>query len=342
MQAVPEGTWTVTTKLDHTAITVNGQAAGLVLYGRQNPNHFAKATLQFKNDVDPNTPGNQPGKWIERTLTTNGTLNSSYGGNFPNSGALTPPTNDLWIRARYDGTNVITEYSYDGDDVHHAGAAGSGRPRTARTASPRSACSSSTTAAARRRTSSSTPSGSTRRAARSRPTRRRRGPRTSSIRPSRTATDGWYTSPVEVTLNATDNDGGSGVDTTEYRFAGDEEWTPYTAPFTVDDEGRHTIEYRSTDNEGNTESTKSVSLQDRRDRPDDDGAAERRGAGGELRRPGRGRPRRRRRRRVGRPRDADPGRRRRSGSRTWRRRRSSTPRPTSSSGSRPAPAGSPG
>ena len=34
----------------------------------------------------------------------------------------------------------------------------------------------------------------------------------------------------------------------------------YTAPFTVDDEGRHTIEYRSTDNEGNTESTKSVSF----------------------------------------------------------------------------------
>ena len=114
MQEVPEGTWTVTTKLDHTAITVNGQAAGLVLYGRQNPNHFAKATLQFKNDVDPNTPGNQPGKWIERTLTTNNNLDSSYGGSFPNSGALTPPTNDLWIRARYDGTNVITEYSYDG------------------------------------------------------------------------------------------------------------------------------------------------------------------------------------------------------------------------------------
>jgi PKD repeat protein len=69
---------------------------------------------------------------------------------------------------------------------------------------------------------------------------------------------GWYTSPVEVTLNATDNDGGSGVETTEYRFAGDEEWTAYTEPFTVDDEGEHTIEYRSTDAEGNTESTRSV------------------------------------------------------------------------------------
>ena len=127
LQEVPEGPWTVTTKLDHTAITVNGQAAGLVLYGQQNPNYFAKATLQFKTDVDPGTPGNQPGKWIERTLTSNGTLNGSYGGNFPNTGALNPPTSDLWIRARSDGTNVITEFSYDGETFTTAGAAGAGQ-----------------------------------------------------------------------------------------------------------------------------------------------------------------------------------------------------------------------
>ena len=54
-----------TTKLDHTAITVNGQAAGLVIYGQQNPNHFAKATLQFKTDVDPNTAG-QPARQVDR------------------------------------------------------------------------------------------------------------------------------------------------------------------------------------------------------------------------------------------------------------------------------------
>ena len=90
MQEVPEGPWTVTTKLDHTAITINGQAAGLVLYGQQSPNYFAKVTLQFKTDVDPGTPGNQPGKWIERTLTSNGALNGSYGGNFPNSRGAEP------------------------------------------------------------------------------------------------------------------------------------------------------------------------------------------------------------------------------------------------------------
>jgi plastocyanin len=259
MQEVPEGTWTATTKLDHTAITVNGQAAGLVIYGQQNPNHFAKATLQFKNDVDPNTAGNQPGKWIERTLTTNGSLDGSYGGNFPNSGALTPPTNDLWIRARYDGTNIITEYSYDGETfttqappvpatafgangvtkiglfVKHDG---SGPATNVNFDSFR------VDAASCQEQSDATP------------------PRTThTLVPAEPNGDnGWYTSPVEVTLNATDNDGGSGVDTTEYRFAGDQAWTAYTAPFTVDDDGRHTIEYRSTDNEGNTESIKSVSF----------------------------------------------------------------------------------
>ena len=130
----------------------------------------------------------------------------------------------------------------------------------------------------------------------------------------------WYVTPVEVTLNATDNEGGSGVDVTEYRFAGEEEWTTYTGPFTVDDEGSHTIQYRSTDNEGNTETPKSVSVKVDATDADDHGAAQRRAAGVQLRRPGRGRPECRRRRRVGRPADRDPRRRRRVGSPTSRRR----------------------
>jgi PKD repeat protein/type 1 glutamine amidotransferase/plastocyanin len=259
MQAVPEGEWAATVKLDHTAITVNGQAAGLVIYGRQNPNHFAKATLQFKTEVDPGTPGDQPGKWIERTLTTNGSLDGSYGGNFPNSGALTPPTDDLWIRARYDGTNIITEYSYDGetfttqappvpatafgaDGVTKIGLFvkhdGSGPATNVDFDSFRVDAESCGEEA------DTTP------------------PRTThTLEPAAPDGDaGWYTSPVEVTLDATDNEGGSGLERTEYRFAGEEEWTEYTGPVTVDDEGRHTVEYRSVDAEGNTETTKSATF----------------------------------------------------------------------------------
>ena len=259
LQEVPEGPWTATTKLNHTAITSDGQAAGLVIYGQEDPNHFAKATLQFKNDVDPDTPGDQPGQWIERTLTTDGSLDGSYGGNFPNTGALDPPTDDLWIRATYDGTDIITSYSYDGETftdwaqavpaseygangvtkiglfVKHDGSGPEADVAFDSFAVDAESCGEA---------GDSTP-----------PTT------THALDPAEPDGDGgWYQSPVEVTLDATDNEGGSGVAATEYRFAGDEEWIPYEGPFTVSDEGRHEIEYRSVDEEGNTETTRSVSF----------------------------------------------------------------------------------
>ena len=98
LQEVPAGPWTATTKFDHTAITANGQAAGLVINGQQNPNHFAKATVQYKTDTDPNTPGNQPGKWMERVLTSNGTSTGSYGGNLPEHRCAQAADHDLWVR----------------------------------------------------------------------------------------------------------------------------------------------------------------------------------------------------------------------------------------------------
>ncbi|HET8786291.1 MAG TPA: ThuA domain-containing protein, partial [Candidatus Limnocylindrales bacterium] len=257
LQDVPAGPWTATMKFDHTALALNGQAAGMVLYGQENPNYFAKVATQFKdNDLDGN-PMN--GIWIERTLTSNGASNTNYGGAFPNTGKLEPPTDNLWIRTSYDGTNVITEYSLDGDawaaiappvpadqygpngitriglfvkhdnggtpadvefDSFHVEAASCGEQKD--TTPPRT---------------------------------------THELDPAEPNGDNdWYTSPVEVTLDATDNDGGSGVDITEYRFAGDEEWTRYSDPITVEDEGRHTLQYRSTDTEGNVETTRSVTL----------------------------------------------------------------------------------
>jgi hypothetical protein len=64
---------------------------------------------------------------------------------------------------------------------------------------------------------------------------------------------GAYSSDVVVTLSAADN-GGSGIARTEYSL-GSSSWTPYTGPFTINNDGRTTIFYRSVDNSGNIEAT---------------------------------------------------------------------------------------
>jgi hypothetical protein len=71
--------------------------------------------------------------------------------------------------------------------------------------------------------------------------------------------NGWYVSNVQVALTATDNEGGSGVAKTEYSFDGIT-WNTYTAPFMVSTEGTTTVYYRSTDNAGNVEETKTEAI----------------------------------------------------------------------------------
>jgi hypothetical protein len=71
--------------------------------------------------------------------------------------------------------------------------------------------------------------------------------------------NGWYTTEVQVTLNAVDNESGSGVDKTFYRINGGE-WQSYSAPLTLSEDGEYTVDYYSTDLVGNTEEPKSTSL----------------------------------------------------------------------------------
>ena len=66
LQQAPAGSWVATAKIAHANVDTNGEAAGLALINRFNPNYFVKTALQFKNDTDPDTPGDQPGKWAER------------------------------------------------------------------------------------------------------------------------------------------------------------------------------------------------------------------------------------------------------------------------------------
>lgn len=63
---------------------------------------------------------------------------------------------------------------------------------------------------------------------------------------------GWYVSNVEATLEANDDEGGTGVAGTEYSFDGSS-WNPYEGPIAMEDEGATSLYYRSTDNSGNVE-----------------------------------------------------------------------------------------
>jgi len=68
--------------------------------------------------------------------------------------------------------------------------------------------------------------------------------------------NGWYTSPVTVTLVAKDN---IEVDATYYSIDGGS-WFEYTAPFTINIDGHHVIDYYSVDTVGNVETTHTVSF----------------------------------------------------------------------------------
>ncbi|TDD72611.1 carbohydrate-binding protein [Jiangella aurantiaca] len=59
--------------------------------------------------------------------------------------------------------------------------------------------------------------------------------------------DGWYVTPVTVTLSADDPDADI-----EYRV-GEGEWTAYTGPVTLDEDGTHTVAYRATNAAGTSE-----------------------------------------------------------------------------------------
>ena len=70
-------------------------------------------------------------------------------------------------------------------------------------------------------------------------------------------TNGWYRSAVQVSLSASDNV--SGVNNSYYRIDGGAIQT-YVSPFSISANGQHTVEYWSMDNAGNSEATRSVSI----------------------------------------------------------------------------------
>jgi hypothetical protein len=62
-----------------------------------------------------------------------------------------------------------------------------------------------------------------------------------------------------VTLDAADDEGGSGVARTEYSLDGGP-WIAYDGPFTVGSDGSHTLTYRSVDRQDNVEESRTVAF----------------------------------------------------------------------------------
>ncbi len=82
-------------------------------------------------------------------------------------------------------------------------------------------------------------------------------PATTSTLTGSTGRNGWYRGPVEVTLNASDRDGA--VARTSYTLDGSV-MRPYSAPFTISQNGIHHVTYFSTDLAGNDELVKGLDV----------------------------------------------------------------------------------
>ena len=98
--------------------------------------------------------------------------------------------------------------------------------------------------------------------------RRPRAAGSSDLTPPTTTVRGadakWHNKPVTLTFSATDNAGGSGVASTQYKLDSGV-WTTATrvtvsAPATHSADGTHTILYRSVDVAGNTEKARSCTV----------------------------------------------------------------------------------
>ena len=244
LQPAPSGAWTIATKIDVSQLTATGDQVGLIMWRGEGTgaNNFAKLVFNRRSGTE---------WWVERSSTVNSSTSGQGNGN---TGPLTPVPGTVYLRAVADdqaNPSIQAQYSLDGESWTAVQApfqvGGTGPLKVGLTYFQSSAmrvaafdwfsldagetCGPDTTAPST----------------------------TAQLNPTQPGPGGTYSGPVGVTLSASDNPGGSGIDSTEYRVD-DGQFQPYTGQFTVTGDGDHTVEFRSTDNAGNVEATKSVSF----------------------------------------------------------------------------------
>ncbi|MEO3816964.1 ThuA domain-containing protein [Plantactinospora sp. B24E8] len=236
LQTAPEGDWTVQTKVDGSLFTEQYQQAGLIVYG-DDDNY-----LKFDFIVD-----NQVGQPLSRRIEFRSEVGGTVQNPQPEAAGL---ESSVWhLRVAKVGDTYTAAYSADGTTWSELAPLTS----TAVGDTPKVGLFSLGGA----QTESKTVSFdyfrlSTEVADEVAPV--------TTAEVSGTPTAGWYPGPVTVTLAASDNSGGSGVAGTEYQLDGATTWTAYTEPVAVSGDGDHELRFRSTDEAGNVEETKSVAV----------------------------------------------------------------------------------
>ncbi len=255
LRSLPSGAFEATTKVTVAGAKKGYQQGGLIIYG--DDNNYMKLVYSGRSTA---TAGDKAANIIQMTKETNATAAES---NSANLGAAFPDT--VWLRlASTDGVAVTGSYSTDGITYTPLtlanGNAAPTRDFTGITA-PRVGliALASTTAGAADNLVAQFDSFEMKSTADCLPTATdTTAPTTTLTIPAANAA-GWYTTRPSFTLAATDNTGGSGVASSEYRIDGGA-WTPYTAAVSVTGEGTKVIDYRSKDVAGNTETFKSQTV----------------------------------------------------------------------------------
>ncbi|MEH1167932.1 ThuA domain-containing protein [Micromonospora sp. CPCC 205539] len=234
LQTAPAGDWTLETKVDGSLLNEQYQQAGLIVQA-DDDNY-----LKFDYIAD-----NQVGQPVTRRIEFRSEIGGAVQNPQPEAGNLTA---SVWhLRLARSGDTFTASYSADGTTW------------TALTTLTNSAVGATPkvglfTLGANQTASKTAGFDYFRLTAQAAD---QTAPVTTSV-VSDTPTDGWYTGPVTVTLTGADEAGGSGLAGTAYQLDGATTWTDYTAPVAISGDGEHELRFRSTDQAGNVESTKTI------------------------------------------------------------------------------------
>ncbi|MFI7150941.1 ThuA domain-containing protein [Nonomuraea sp. NPDC050022] len=239
LQPAPSGDWTLETKVDASALSEQYQQGGLMVY--TGDDDYVK--LDF---LTTNSAGSTVARSIE--------LRSEVGGTVQNP---QPQVNNLtsgvwWLRLKKVGTTFTGSYSSDGQawtdlsaPVENSAVATGAKVGVYTIGTSQSA--------------SKTVTFDYFHLAKGGSNQDKTAPVTTATTDPEPPVGGTFIGPVSVTLKAADEDGGSGVDKTEYQLDGGD-WTAYTAPVTVTGDGQHELKYRSADKAGNVEEAKTLTV----------------------------------------------------------------------------------